>query len=469
MSFDSISYLLFLPAVVLLHWLCPARFRWLVLLAASLFFYASWDLPLTGLLLAVIGLSYAAGRLLAFLTSTKARRAVLWTALGLCLGLLAYFKYFRFLAESLQSLLRCFGADPNWRLWNVLLPVGISFYSFQAMSYVIDVYRDPAKAERHFGYYALYISFFPQLVAGPIERAERLLPQLRGLRRREPEDLRMGLRLLLSGFFRKVVLADLCGRFVTAVYAADAPDGSAVLLSTLLFSVQIYNDFAGYSEIALGSARLLGIRLMRNFDRPYLACGPRDFWRRWHVSLSRWFTDYVYIPLGGSRKGLPRQLLAILLVFTLSGLWHGADWSFLAWGLLHGLAMVLETLRTHRRAAPERTGWRRWLPRCLTFLFVSFAWIFFRAGSLDQAFALIGRLCSSWNLRAGFAALEMGLSDALWMGFALAQAPLLDRLTREEEAPPRDMAMVYLTFCVALAWLIRLEQNAPSAFIYFQF
>ncbi|MBR0354229.1 MAG: MBOAT family protein [Oscillospiraceae bacterium] len=464
MSFDSLTYLLFLPAVVLLHWLCPARRRHWVLLAASLIFYASWNLRLTGLLLAVIGLSWLAGLLLARPASPGKRRTVLWLALGLCLAVLAYFKYFHFLAGTLGALLR-----QSWRLWDVVLPVGISFYTFQAMSYVIDVYRDPSKAERHPGYYALYISFFPQLVAGPIERAERLLPQLRAERRWEPEDLRMGLRLLLSGYFRKLVLADCCGRFVTAVYAAERPDGSAVFLATLLFAVQIYNDFAGYSEIALGSARLLGIRLMRNFDRPYLACGLRDFWRRWHISLTRWFTDYVYIPLGGSKRGLFRQIAATLLVFALSGLWHGANWTFLAWGLFHGALLTGELLV--RRTIPGRAGASGGkLPAVLlTFLAVSFSWLFFRADSLGHAFALIGQLFSVWDLNAGLAALSMALPDALWLLAALLMSPLLDRLSRDERPQPTDMTLVYLALSIALAWLIRLEQNAPSAFIYFQF
>lgn len=464
MSFDSLEYLLFLPPVVLLHWLCPRRLRWLLLLAASLVFYARWNLSLTALLLSVVGVSYLAGRALAAVRRPGVRRAVLIAALAVCLGLLGYFKYFRFLAGALSALL-----GQNWRLWDVLLPVGISFYTFQAMSYVIDVWRDPARVERHLGYYALYIAFFPQLVAGPIERAERLLPQLRAERRWEQSDLELGLRLLLSGYFRKLVVADFCGGFVSAVYARPDPDGSAVFLATLLFSLQIYNDFAGYSEIAQGSARLLGIRLMRNFDRPYLACGFRDFWRRWHISLSRWFTDYVYIPLGGSRRGLARQLSATLLVFALSGLWHGANWTFLVWGLFHGLALGLETLWRRLRGGKSPGLWARRAAVPLSFLAVSFAWIFFRAASLPQAFALIARLFSPWDLRAGLGLLAFDLTDALWLLLALLPSGLLDRLTCEEKPAPRDMTWVYLLLCVALAWLIRLAQDAPSAFIYFQF
>ena len=464
MSFDSIRYLLFLPAVVLLHWLCPHSLRWPLLLAASLIFYASWSLPLTGPLMAVVAVSYLAGRWIAVLKQLAARRAVLIAALAVCLGLLAYFKYFHFLAGALGALL-----DQRWRLWDVVLPVGISFYTFQALSYVLDVFRDPARVEPHPGYYALYVCFFPQLVAGPIERAERLLPQLRAERRLSREDLRMGLRLLLSGYFRKLVIADFCGGFVTTVYSAAAPDGSAVFLGTLLFAFQIYSDFAGYSEIAQGSARLLGIRLMRNFDRPYLACDLRDFWRRWHISLSRWFSDYVYIPLGGSRRGLGRQLLATLLVFALSGLWHGANWTFLVWGLYHGVLLTAETLWRRFRIRQDPSPFQSTLTAALTFLAVSLGWVFFRAATLPQAFSLLGRLFSPWDLHAGLSLLGFHTEDWLWLLFALLPARFLDRLTRDDAPAPRDMSTVYLLLGLVLAWLIREAQNAPSAFIYFQF
>ena len=460
MSFDSLSYLLFLPAVFLLHRLCPARRRWIVLLGASLFFYASWNRPLTLLLLSVIAASYLAGLCLAKTEKQSARRLILALTLSLCLGLLLYFKYFRFLAAALAALL-----GQSWKLRDVILPIGVSFYTFQAMSYVIDVYRDPARVERHIGYYALYVSFFPQLVAGPIERAERLLPQLRAGGQGSAEDLRAGLRLLLVGYFRKLVIADCCAPFVTAVYAAEAPDGSAVFLGTLLFSLQIYNDFAGYSEIARGSARLFGVSLMQNFDRPYLALGFRDFWLRWHISLSRWFRDYLYIPLGGSRAGLLRQLGATLLVFALSGLWHGANWTFLVWGLFHGAALCLELMLL--RSSCEKP-WQKALGVLLTYFAVSFAWIFFRAVSLPHAFALIARLFSRWNLSEGLALLGITAADGLWLGFALLSGELLHRLSQGNERP-RDMTLIFLLLCVALAWLIRLAQGGENAFIYFQF
>ncbi len=463
MSFDSGAFLIFLPIVVLLHQLCPRRGRWAVLLAASLFFYASWSVPLTGLLLAEAGAAWLAGLALARWRRPILRQLALGLALAVCFGLLGYFKYFNFLAASVSALL-----GGTWDAWDIILPVGCSFYTFQAVSYVIDVCRGRLVAERHPGYLTLYLAFFPQLVAGPIERAGDLLPQLRAERRLGREDAEAGLRLVLSGFFRKVVIADFCGRFVTAVYSAPAPDGSAVFLATLLFAVQIYCDFAGYSEIAAGSARLLGVRLLRNFHRPYLARGFRDFWRRWHVSLGRWFTDYVYIPLGGSRKGLGRQLLAVFAVFALSGLWHGAEWSFAVWGLLHGLLFAGELLARRAGIGPARSRAGKGLELALTFAAVSLCWIFFRADSLGHAALLLGRLFSPWDLPAGLACLGLTAMDAVRLALTLTLLPAVDRLGWGEERP-QDMTLVYFLLSVAAAWLIRLDGGGAGTFIYFQF
>ena len=468
MSFDSLTYLIFLPVVVLLYRSLPQRLRPELLLAASAAFYASWNLPLTLLLCAVILLTWAAGLLLQRIRREELRRWVLAAALALCVGLLLYFKYFRFLAERLQALVRLLGGGSDWSLWDVILPVGVSFYTFQSMSYVIDAFRGRVQAERSFGFYALYISFFPQLVAGPIERAASLLPQLRAARTPDREDLRQGVRMLLSGYFRKLVIADACGVFVDRVYSAAAPDGSAVLLATLLFGLQIYCDFAGYSEIARGSARLLGIRLMPNFERPYLARTIRDFWRRWHISLSKWLTDYVYIPLGGSKRGLPRQILATLAVFLLSGLWHGANDTFVVWGLLHGTLILLQLLlrRAGLREPRSKTG--RAALSLLTFSLVTLLWIFFRAQSLAEALTFFGSLFSAWDLRSGLACLGMDWADAASLTLALAASPLLWRLCGEKDRE-HPMVYVFLLLTVALAWFVRLGVSGDSAFIYFQF
>ncbi len=467
MSFDSLRYLLFLPAVVLIHWLTPSRFRWMALLAASYVFYASWNAALSLLILFVTGCSWLAGLLLERTESPRRRRLLLIGALAVCLGLLAYFKYFNLLGQTAAALL-----GGEWRFMDIVLPVGVSFYTFQALSYVIDVYRKKMRAERHFGYYALYISFFPQLVAGPIERADSLLGQLRKERRFDRDDLTAGLHLLVSGYFRKIVVADLAAPFVNAVFAAEAPDGCAVLAAALLFGIQIYCDFSGYSEIAMGSARLLGVRLMRNFDRPYGAANIREFWRRWHISLTRWFTDYVYIPLGGSKKGLARQLFATTVVFALCGLWHGAAWSYVLWGLLHACYLNLYTLRKRCFPALPSGLWEQ----ALTYCAVTFSWLFFRAGDTGRALLLVGRLFSAWDVASGVQLLmSAGLRDAspvlllLLLAGGLLMLRRVPVLTTEEKPPVPVAAWAGLLLAIAIAALIRMDSGTASAFIYFQF
>lgn len=466
MSFDSLSYAIFLPVVCLLNRFVPARFRWGVLLGASYVFYAGWNAALSLLILGVTVCSYLSGLLLERLSRKPYRRALLIVTLGMLLGLLVYFKYFNLLGQTAATLMGL-----SWQVRDILLPVGISFYTFQAISYVVDVYRHTIHAERHFGLYALYIAFFPQLVAGPIERAGALLPQFRAPRPVTRADLNAGCRLLLSGFFRKLVVADLVAPFVDVVYRASAPDGSAVLLATLLFALHIYCDFSGYSEIASGSARLMGIRLMRNFDRPYGADSVRAFWRRWHISLTVWFTDYVYIPLGGSKRGLRRQLFATTVVFALCGLWHGAAWNFIVWGLLHACFLNLHTLAC--RVLPKPPSG---VPgRVLTLAAVCFAWLFFRADGLTHAMALLQQLFSPWDVAAGLqlmmrASLRSTPAPALLslLGAVLLLLHRLPCAAREDTTVPCAV-WAGLLLSILLALLIRLDGGVVNAFIYFQF
>ncbi len=464
MSFDSLGYLLFLPLIAAAYRLCPPKSRWCVLLAGSYFFYMQWNAELAWLIFGVTVFTWGAGRWMECLTDARQKRMLMGASALVCMGLLGYFKYFTFLSESLSAVSVWLGGGA-FRTWDVILPVGVSFYTFQAMSYVIDVYRGRLKAEKHFGYYALYVSFFPQLVAGPIERTENLLPQLKAHKNPDREDMRQGVRLLLSGFFRKVVIADFAGQFVERVYSLSVPDGASVCIATMLFALQIYCDFSGYSEIAAGSARFLGVRLMRNFDRPYLAENIREFWRRWHISLTTWFTDYVYIPMGGSRRGLARQMAATMTVFAFSGLWHGAAWTFVVWGLMHGAAMCAEILLRRRRVQSTVSKMFR---RVSTLAFVCLAWIFFRAESLPHAFMLCSRLFTAWDWQAALAQLNMTAADAVRLVLTLAMFPALHRLSLTEEREG-DMTYVLFALAIALAWLVRLESHAVSAFIYFQF
>lgn len=468
MSFDSPLYLVFLLTVAVLYRVLPRSVRSVLLLLASAVFYAMWNVPLTLLLYGVILVTYATGRWLEKTASSGHRTWILAGSIALCIGLLLYFKYFRFLAESVHAVLSLFGYRGTWKLWDIILPVGVSFYTFQAMSYVIDVYRGTVKAEKSLLYYALYISFFPQLVAGPIERAGTLLPQLREAKTADSGDIRTGIRYLLSGLFRKIVIADFCGMFADRVFSDPAPDGSAVALGALLFSIQIYCDFAGYSEIARGSARLLGVRLMQNFDRPYRSENLRDFWRRWHISLSGWLTDYIYIPMGGSRKGILRQTAAVMTVFLISGLWHGANLTFVLWGALHGAGMILTILWIRRARTDGPNRFFRELSICLTFTIVTLLWILFRAESLNHAQMLYGRLFSGWNVAQGLGQTGITWEDGIRLALSIAAFPLLARLNQEEKTE-RNMTYVFLVIVIAAAWVIRITTQAGSAFIYFQF
>lgn len=458
MNFNSLEFLVFFPVVFTLHWLLPHRCRWLLLLAASWLFYFWWN-PWTGsLLVGVTLISWLCAGGIARAQSKRTRKALLIMALAACLGCLAVFKYAGFFISITGGSLA----------FQIILPVGISFYTFQTLSYVIDVYRGNVETERHFGYYALFVSFFPQLVAGPIERPERLLPQLREERTFSLSDLSAGGWLLLEGYFKKVVIADSLAPFVDRVYAAPGEAlGPEAALATVLFGIQIYCDFSGYSDIARGAAKLLGIELVENFHRPYAARSVREFWRRWHISLTSWFTDYVYIPLGGSRRGLFWQITNILVVFLLSGLWHGAGWTFVVWGLIHGLYQVGSVLLARRREAssahsPVPPG----LACVCTFLLVSFPWLFFRAASMGDALTLLSRLSVGWG------GLLTALGQVLPLALPIICLPMVERLpdsSHRTDWYASALAVFCCVTAVGVAWLAQLAGGGHNAFIYFQF
>lgn len=458
MSFASGAYLLFLPVTAGLYRLCPGKYRWLLLLAASYGFYMGWSVPLTLLLLTVTGLSWGA----CLLMERKKSRALLGASLALIFLPLFLCKYAGFFAAASGSLFGWPGGGLQSALSRLALPVGISFYTFQAASCVIDVYRGEQEPEKNFFRFALFVSFFPQLVAGPIERGKDLLPQLRAARPAGREDFRAGLRWLLSGFFRKICVADFLAAPVDRIFSLPRPDGFSVLLGAVLFGYQIYNDFAGYSEIALGSARLLGIRLTRNFRAPYLASGIRDFWRRWHITLNRWFRLYVYQPLGGRRRRLP-----VAAVFLLSGLWHGADLTFLCWGGLHAALYAVEGWAEKKKWKPPEA-----LSTAAVFLLVSLSWIFFRAEGMLRAGQLYAAVFSPWSLGRGWLESGLSLSAVLHLLLLLAVSGGMGRWTEKEEGAfsHRDAAAAVLfALLIGLCWLMNLRDGGANAFIYFQF
>ncbi len=405
MNFISYGFLLFFPVVVLLYFVLPKKIRWIWLLVSSYFFYMCWNAKYALLLLASTFITWVSGLLIskadANSDENKAKRLKKWAVAGsfvLNLGILFFFKYFSFAVDNINILLGALGKDALSPSFDLLLPVGISFYTFQALSYTADVYRREVEPEKNFFRYALYVSFFPQLVAGPIERSSNLLPQMRQVHTWDSARVKSGLLTMALGFFEKMVIADRAAIFVNAVFAGrlDLRPGILELMAIFAFGIQIYCDFAGYSHIAIGAARVLGFKLMENFDRPYFAVSVRDFWRRWHISLSTWFKDYLYIPLGGNRKGKLRKYLNTMITFILSGLWHGANWSFVIWGGLHGLYQVIgDILKPVKnfvlkitKANPDSFG-LKFIKGVFVYLLVNFTWLFFRAQSIKQTWQII--------------------------------------------------------------------------------
>ncbi len=388
MSFISISFLLFFPAVVLLYYILPHSFRWIWLLAASCIFYMAFIPKYIFILLFTIVVDYTAA---IFIERAEgvARKYWLTASIVANLGVLAVFKYY----HSFLDNFRLHGILP---VLSVALPIGLSFHTFQAMAYTIEVYRKKQKAERHIGIYALFIMFFPQLVAGPIERPQHMLHQFRERRTFDFDNASSGLRLILWGFFKKMVIADRLAMVTDQVYSAPAQYSSvALLVGTLFFAFQVYTDFSAYSDIAIGSARIMGFTLMRNFDFPYQSKSFTEFWRRWHISLSSWFRDYLYIPLGGNKVNLPRWIFNIMIVFVLSGLWHGANWTFIAWGALNGIYILLQRVTSRFRQSFikgmkwETSPFYDAFKIVVTFTLITIAWTFFRANTIGEAVLVI--------------------------------------------------------------------------------
>ena len=391
MLFNSVAFLLFFPLVVCVYFAIPSQWmktRNLLLLGASYYFYMNWQPVYALLLLSSTVVTYGSALGMARSRTRNVRRRWLVASIVLNLSALFFFKYYNFLASSGTALLEASGMRMAVPLLDILLPVGISFYTFQALGYSVDVYRGTTPVERDFPTYALFVSFFPQLVAGPIERSSHLLPQFRQQHPFNPDDLRRGLSLMVWGYFLKLAVADRCGLYVDAVWQnLEQHNGGSYALAALLFPWQLYGDFAGYSLIAIGAARIMGFRLMENFHRPYFASTVSDFWRRWHISLSTWFKDYLYIPLGGNRRGTMRTYSNLLTTFVVSGIWHGANWTFLFWGLSHGLLMCMErALGLSRRSF---SGWQRLCRIVFTFLVGALVLVLFRAGSLTDAVSFI--------------------------------------------------------------------------------
>ena len=486
MIFNSLAYLIFFPIVITCYFLMPFKFRWAFLLAASYYFYMSWKIDLIYLILLTTVISYICAILIEKTENIKRKRIFLTIALISSLGVLFFFKYFNFLSVAFSNFLNSFGMGlPEYTL-NLILPIGISFYTFQTLSYVIDVYRGKVKTERHFGYFALYVSFFPALVAGPIERPESLLPQLKIEHKPDKTEFTEGLRIIIRGFFKKLAIADLTAGYVNTVFNNPAEaTGLTVIVASLLFAVQIYCDFSGYTDIAIGCARMMGIKLTQNFNLPYSAKSIREFWSHWHISLSTWFRDYLYIPLGGNRCAVPRRLTNIFIVFLVSGLWHGAEWTFIIWGALHGLYQIIGYLtrnireKLYNRFRINKTGKAAgiWQNIC-TFILVLFAWIFFRANNVSELGILLNRLLFSWTdslnsiSSIGYGAVQIAITLlSVYIMRILDRSPGV--LSSNQNNGKLNFLLVnkyaLAVWIIAVAWLILLTGDGAGEFIYFQF
>ena len=447
-----------------------------------------WNWKLVFLILGVTLVSYLAGLFIPKINKKAYKNLLLIAALVASLGVLVFFKYFDFMANSIVGIINMFNGSAKWDSLNLILPIGISFYTFQTLSYVIDVYKEKIEPEKDFSYYALYVSFFPQLVAGPIERPENLLPQLKNKKGVSSDNLAEGLRLMLIGYIKKIVIADMIGIFVNNVFSDIAnANGLLILVGTLLFSMQILCDFAGYSDIAKGIAKCFNIDLMKNFDHPYRSSSVKEFWSRWHISLSTWLRDYIYFPLGGSRVKFLRWILNIFLVFLISGLWHGANWTFVIWGMMHFVLRVLERVidrfvikKANKQEAFYNNKVLTNLRMILTFVLVSLTWIAFRSNSLSDMLTAYRLLFTSWNFSSAYFAtfnafIPMSVFTVLTIVFAVIlfnvvdYLPSLNKIVGTRGSLIRKSSYVVLSMLVIFCFIYLQSIDIESSFIYFQF
>ena len=471
MLFNSWEFAVFLLVVLALYWSLNWRAQNVFLVLASYFFYGWWDWRFLSLLLISTVVDYFASHRIAASETESRRRGYLLLSLGVNLGILGFFKYFNFFAGSLQEAASLFGWGLDSFTLRVLLPVGISFYTFQTMAYTIDVYRGrqaPAKDWLSFG---LYVCYFPQLVAGPIERAQHLLPAFENPRSVPRTALRGGVQLMLIGYFKKVAIADAVAPHVNEIFTEPGTFGApALMLGVILFALQIYGDFSGYSDIARGVSRLLGIELMVNFRQPYLAENITDFWRRWHISLSTWLRDYLYIPLGGNRRGRWRTSINLFITMGLGGLWHGASWNFVIWGLLHGVYLSVHKLWTRFRgeAAPESTLWSRAPARLLTLAAVGVGWVFFRAPTLPTAIQYLTGMLNYTSLQ--MPSMELVVTTTFYGALVLLLDTPMYRLNNEMLFTDRHSWIVRGLAYAGMIWiLVFVGESGARPFIYFQF
>ncbi len=471
MLFNSFPFLIFFSLVTIIYYFIHQKWRWLFLLAASCYFYAFAIPAYLLVLFLIITIDYFAGMLIES-NHGNLRKFYLGLSIFGNLTVLGIFKYHNFFAENLNLITGVFSySRHSFSLWNLALPIGLSFHTFQAMSYTIEVYKGKQKPENNFGFYALYVMFYPQLVAGPIERPQNLIPQLYQKHLVDFDNISSGMKWMLWGFFMKVVVADRLGIYVDYVFRnVEVHSRLALITAVIFYSFQIYGDFAGYSLIAIGSAKAMGFSLTKNFNRPYLAASPRDFWMRWNITLSQWFRDYIYFPMGGSRVDLSKYIFNILVVFLLSGLWHGAQWTFVIWGLLHGCFILFAHLR--RKLIPGFI-----VPKLMgvttTFLIVTFCWIFFRSQDTHEAFVVVKRIFSPGTIpivEGEFEERSLLIYSILGILCIIATDIIAEYVPEKIRLLNSSKEWVRMITCIAVIVVILLFGVFDgSQFIYFQF
>ena len=479
MLFNSLSYAIFLPVVFIVYWYARKgglKLQNIILLLASYFFYACWDYRFLGLLIFSTALDFVSGAKIDGAKTKNERKFWFWLSVIINLGFLMVFKYYNFFADSFGTFMDGFGLQINPGTLNVVLPVGISFYTFHGLSYVIDIYQRKIHSEKNIVDYSVFVSFFPLLVAGPIERATHLLPQIKKKRVFDTDKAYDGLRQILWGLFKKIVIADSCAQYANLIFNNYADySGSTLLLGGVFFAIQIYGDFSGYSDIAIGTAKLFGIDLLRNFSYPYFSRDIAEFWRRWHISLSSWFKDYLYIPLGGSKVGMVKKIRNTFVIFLVSGFWHGANWTFIFWGLLNAVFIIPSVIFNTNRNNIGIVAEGRYLPTVkeffsivITFGLTVLAWIFFRAESLSHAFAYISHMLSK-ELFTIPKLLPWGLLTTIalfftieWIGREYPYA--LGVAIRVKRTPLR-----LISYYIVVLLILVLGVFKENQFIYFQF
>ena len=485
MLFNSIDFAIFLPVVFILYWFFTNRnlkLQNLLIVVASYVFYGWWDWRFLSLIFFSTCVDYAIGRSLLNEERQNKRKTLLWISIIINLGFLGFFKYYNFFLDNFVAAFTFFGQEMSPRALSIILPVGISFYTFQTLSYSIDVYKRNLVPTKDFIAFSAFVSFFPQLVAGPIERATHLLPQFYTKRTFDYSKAVDGMRQILWGFFKKVVIADNCATFANQIFNnSEDMSGSTLVLGALFFTFQIYGDFSGYSDIAIGTSRLFGFDLMRNFAFPYFSRDIAEFWRRWHISLSTWFRDYLYIPLGGSKGGLSMKIRNTFISFLVSGFWHGANWTFIIWGALNAIYFLPLLLTKNNRNNIEIVAKGKYLPSLreftsmgITFALTVLAWIFFRAESVSHALDYIGEIFSSSLFdHLNFSFYEK--RKALTIGLLVLFFMMVEWFGRESQFATAEIGLKWKRplrwgFYAGIVFLIGMfMQTEESPFIYFQF